>query len=183
MTINIIRLNPSQEIKLAKERDRALGIDGKIYGEKAFQKKIFQKADGSSSQNGKKECRRVFQEIKPSQPIALSPLFCVPPECFEKSDFSSIKKMECLSVQKSGGLYFFPVRITADERLTFASIPCAFDFNLAKNFDLQKIFFMAQKETAVQNLKESKSGADRIAQDMEDFSFFPTSFKFCRMEI
>ena len=169
-SLNVIKLNASQELALVRARDKALGHGGPL---------VFDKERGL-----------VKQAIKAGAPIFLQPLLCVLPEDFTKEEFLAIGRFEIFCAEclrdlnaygtEKGALYLFPALIQSGGRKVRAAIPCAFDFSLAQNFDLQKIFAAAQ--TAVQDFSQDQKGGDKKNQG-QDLVLPPTSFYFARAEI
>ena len=215
MNLNVIKLNPSQELALVRARDKALGLEGlKLWQTKDRNANASNSKASQDQKAADKNCRQdqeaaapllVRQEIAPGKPVPLSPLLCVLPGNFTKEDFLAIEKFEiyaaecwqdqkgrdeeyrqdlnggaadskALKAQELGALYCFPAIIQSGGRKTRAAIPCDFDFSLAQNFDLQKIFAAAQK------CAQDQEGGDKKNQG-QDLVLSPTSFYFARAEI
>lgn len=132
---NVIKINPSQELKLEQARDAFFGK-----GEPVF----FDKESGL-----------VRQKIDAKRPIFLWPLLCVLPDDFTKEDFLEISRLNFFrpasckmdsKAQDQGDLYYFPALIKAKGRQFFAALPCAFTLPPKKAFDLQK-FLSAQSQS------------------------------------
>ena len=198
MNLNVIKLNPSQEVRLKKARADFFGNVAPLDLDK--KSGLFR------------------QKIKEDGAIFLEPLLCVLPEDFGKEEFRALKSLEIFSPQKdfvqdqnprgqngsqdkkapsanskasqaqdSGALYYFPALIESGGRHFQAAIPCAFGFELAKNFDLQKIFAAAQSAALIQEVSQdqkaaTQSDADKKSRD-QDLVLAPTSFYFARAEI
>lgn len=202
MNLNVIKLNPSQEVRLKKARADFFGNVAPLDLDK--KSGLFR------------------QKIKEDGAIFLEPLLCVLPEDFGKEEFRELKSLEIFSPQKdfvqdqnsrgqngsqdldadgadknnsqaqdSGALYYFPALVESGGRQFNAAIPCAFGFELAKNFDLQKIFAAAQSAAQnaviVQKVSQDQnaapqSDADKKKRD-QDLVLAPTSFYFARAEI
>lgn len=174
MTFNAIKLNPSQELKLAKAGDSLLGPGGPLSLDK---------------QSG-----RVRQKVQAGQAIFLRPLLCVLPQDFSQEEFLSIQKFEIfapLSMSASTSAAAAPTadptapacfwaRISTRARVLIAPIPFALDFSLAKDFSLEKVFALAA------DLADSfgvAAGADGGLLAGQKFLFCPSSFKICRAQI
>ena len=115
MNLNVIKLNPSQELALVRVRDKALELEGlKLWKAKdrnadATDSKASQdhNADDQNCRQDQKAAAPLLvrQEIAPGKPIPLSPLLCVLPDDFTKEEFLAIEKFEiyaaeCLQDQK-----------------------------------------------------------------------------------
>ena len=171
-SLNVIKLNASQELALVRARDKALGHGGPL---------VFDKERGL-----------VKQAVKEGAPIFLQPLLCVLPEDFTKKEFLAIIRFEIFCAEcfqdlnadgaEKGALHLFPALIESGGRQVRSAIPCAFDFALAQNFDLQKIFSSAQSAARNQNLSQDQEGGDKKNQG-QDIVLAPTSFYFARAEI
>lgn len=161
---NVIKINPSQELKLEQARDAFLGK-----GEPVF----FDKESGL-----------VRQKIDAKRPIFLWPLLCVLPDDFTKEDFLEISRLNFFrpasckmdsKAQDQGDLYYFPALIKAKGRQFFAALPCAFTLPKKQAFDLQKIFERAKSITEL--LPQEKKW------DEEKAFFAPSSFYFSLAQI
>ena len=166
MTLNIVKLNPSQELRLKKARADFLG--------KAEPLELDKKSG------------LLRQKIKEGRAVFLEPLFCVLPDDFTKEEVLSVTRFECYPMQKSEGIFFFPALLESGGRQFQAAIPCAFDFAITQNFDLQKIFAAAQS-AAVQNISQAPKAAPQSDADKknrsQDLVLAPTSFYFARAVI
>lgn len=179
MTFYAIKLNPSQELKLAKAGDSLLGPGGPLSLDK---------------QSG-----RVRQKVQAGQAIFLRPLLCVLPQDFSQEEFLSIQKFEIfapLSMSASTSAAAAPTadprapacfwaRIATRARVLIAPIPFALDYSLAKDFSLEKVFALAA------DLADSfgfaagagpADGADGGLLAGQKFLFCPSSFKICRAQ-
>ncbi len=197
MNLNVIKLNPSQELRLKKARSDFFG-----------------KAESLELD---KESGLFRQKIKEGRAIFLEPLLCLLPEDFTKDEFLAITRIEIKGLQAqdprgkdrsqdldAGGadknnsqdqdsraLYYFPALVESGGRHFQAAIPCAFGFELAKNFDLQKIFAAAQsaaqRAVLVQNFPQDQNAAPQSDADKkkrgQDLVLAPTSFYFARAEV
>lgn len=156
-SLNVIKLNASQELALVRARGKSLGPGGPL----AFDK----------------ERGLVKQVVKAGTPIFLQPLLCVLPDDFTKEEFLEITRFEIAALQDfsaDGALYCFPALIESGGRQIRSAIPCAFDISIAQNFDLQKIF------AAAQAFLQEDGGKKNQGQDLV---LTPTSFYFARAEI
>ena len=171
-SLNVIKLNASQELALVRARDKTLGHGAPL---------VFDKERGL-----------VKQAVKAGAPIFLQPLLCVLPEDFTKKEFLAIARFEIFCAEclqdlnadgaEKGALYLFPALIESGGRQIRSAIPCAFDFALAQNFDLQKIFAAAQSAVRDQDFSKGQEGGDKKNQGQE-LVLAPTSFYFARAEI
>ena len=191
MTLNIIKLNPSQELKLKKKRADFFGKSEPLELDK--------------------KSGLIRQRIVEGRAIFLEPLLCVLPEDFGKEEFRALESLEIFppkkasqaqesaadknssQAQEAAALYYFPALVKSGGRQFNAAIPCAFDFALAQNFDLQKIFAAAQdisqdqSAALIQNIPQAQEAAPQSDADKksrgQDLVLAPTSFYFARAEI
>ncbi len=218
MNLNVIKLNPSQELRLKKACSDFFG-----------------KAEPLELD---KESGLFRQKIKEGRAIFLEPLLCLLPEDFSEEEFRALKSLEIFPPQKAfvqnrsqaqeaaannkalqaqdprgkdrsqdldaGGadknnsqgqdsraLYYFPALVESGGRQYRAAIPCAFGFELAQNFDLQKIFAAAQSAAQnaviVQKVSQDQNAAPQSDADKkkrgQDLVLAPTSFYFARAEV
>ncbi|MBR5097158.1 MAG: hypothetical protein IK094_08655 [Treponema sp.] len=164
MNFFAIKLNPSQELKLAKAANDFLGPGGPLL---------------PGSQKG-----LVRQPVEQGKPIFLRPLLCVMPDDFNKEEFSSIEKFEIFLPRKKNPeqekpLCFWAKIWTrpgsqANERFLVAPIPFAIPFSMAKDFSLEKVF-----ETAKDLARDSRSPEEEC---QEEPFYSPSSFKLCETE-
>lgn len=186
MTLNVIKLNPSQELALVRARDGDCKQDKNEGG-----------ADAKLAQDQKAAARLVRIPIEPEKPIPLSPLLCVLPDDFTKEEFLTITRFEinglqnlnaggesgeCSQDQNGGGdkkdaPICFCARIQTKERELKCPIPAAIDFSQAKNFSLEKTFSLAKDFFQDQERRDEKS------RSAESVLLAPTSFYFARAEI
>lgn len=167
-----IKLNPSQELKLAKAANGFLGSGGPLL---------------PGSQKG-----LVRQPVEQGQPIFLRPLLCVMPDDFTKEEFLSIEKFEIFLPRKKNSDKIQPLCFwtkiwtrpgslakncppandaLSNARLLAAPIPFALPFSWAKDFSLEKVF-----ETAKDLAQDSRSPEE----ECEEEPFYrPSSFKLC----
>ena len=172
MNLNVIKLNPSQELALVRVRDKALGLDGlKLWKAKdrnadAAASKVLQDQEAAD-----KNCRQdqeaaapliVRQEIAPGKPVPLSPLLCVLPDDFTKEEFLAIEKFEiygaeCLQDQKGRDL------------------ECRQDLNEdADKKALQDLNAGAADSKALQDLNASAADSKALkAQELGALYYFP----------
>ena len=141
----------------------------------------------------------IRQRIVEGRAIFLEPLLCVLPEDFGKEKFRARESLEIFppkkasQAQEAAALYYFPALVKSGGRQFNAAIPCAFDFALAQNFDLQKIFAAAQdisqdqSAALIQNIPQAQEAAPQSDADKksrgQDLVLAPTSFYFARAEI
>ena len=199
MTINVIKLNPSQELALVRARDGDCKQDKNEGGAdaKLAQDQKAPRANEKASQDQKAAARLVRIPIEPEKPIPLSPLLCVLPDDFTKEEFLTITRFEinglqdlnaggesgeCSQDKNEGGdkkdaPICFCARIQTKEREFKCPIPAAIDFSQAKNFSLEKTFSLAKDFFQDQERRDKKS------RSAESVLLAPTSFYFARAEI
>ncbi len=125
MTFNAIKLNPSQEIKIIKARDEALGQETLFF-------------------DGKKKL--AWKTISRGQIVFLRPIICLIPDDLQKEEFLLTERFKIfLSTDKSRLPICFWAKIKTPRREAMAPIPIAFEWGKKNFFDLQNPFLEAKK--------------------------------------
>lgn len=190
-SFNSIKLNASQELQLKKARADFFGKEEPLELDK--------------------KSGLLRQKIQAGRPIFLEPLLCLLPEGFAEEEFRALESLEIFSpkkacvqdcskdkkappennkasqAQEAAALYYFPAIVASGGRQFQTAIPCAFGFELAQNFDLQKIFAAAQSAALIQEVSQDQKAATQSDADKksrgQDLVLTPTSFYFARAEI
>ena len=159
MIFSAIKLNPSQELKLAKAATDFLGPGGPLSLDK--------------------KSGLVRQQTGPGQPIFLRPMLCIMPDGFSEEEFLSIQKFEiCLEREKNlrpEEPACFWAKIWTRPRFLVRPIPFALGWRAATDFSLEKVFLAARDRFSFTGMDAENDAGETVLR--------PSSFKFCRAEI